>query len=104
MLVLHHCNGDCRLWKLWHFVFDQVVVWVAGRVELVVLTVIVTTTVEGIEHALGKTLLAVGRTTQEVNHAPSHSTQNVLLVFKQFSIWLTVQVTFDGTVGHNNEW
>ena len=73
-------------------------------VELIVLPVVVPATIQWIKHAFGHALLTICRTTQEVDHSPSYSTQDLLVVFQQFSIRLTVQIPFYRQIRHHNEW
>ena len=103
-MVLQIEHQQSRLRNIGELVFDDSVGRRHTGVELVVLTIVVAATVQWVKHAFGHALLTIGRSTQEVNHPASHSTQNLLVVFQQFGIRLTVQVPFYRQIRHHNEW
>ena len=72
-------------------------------VELIVLAVVVSTTVQWVKHPLSETLLAIGRAPQQIHDAPSSGTQELLVFFQQLRIWFTEHVTLDWQIWNQDE-
>ena len=73
-------------------------------VEFVILTLVKLALVGGIQHVFAQTGLAIGRLTHNVNHAASHSTNDLLIVFQQSTIGLTVAAFAHRQILLNDKW
>ena len=51
-------------------------------IELIVLAVVISAAIQRIKHPLGKTLLAIGRTSQQIYDTSGSRTQELLVIFQ----------------------